>query len=207
VGSLRTKAPRHPKKKLAITVFSSRPTRGNLGTRLTRWSSLDPTGCSRKMKRLGHDVQQNLPRIQALMEADQLIPRPQGAPGTVRIAHRHERGGVRSGSPPIRSGWRELGQPPGNAQQRCTTWLIYGGHFRQIFLWACSPPSATKAIPIALLLFAQCQPPTTALGRVLHLPGEVLGRPMRCCISHPRLAGVRCRQKQNGLSGNLLPGS
>ena len=131
-ASLRTK-PRLAKK-LAITVFSFPPDKGNVGTA----AYLDVFGSIHRvleeMKRKGYDVQ-NLPRdAKALMEAVINDPEAlQGAP-ELAIAHRmsveeYER--LTPYSERLEENW---GKPPGNLNSDGTNLLIYGRHFGNVFV-------------------------------------------------------------------------
>lgn len=186
-ASLRTK-PRI-EKKLAITVFSFPPDKGNVGTA----AYLDVFGSIHRvleeMKRKGYDVQ-NLPRdSKALMEAVINDPEAlQGAP-ELAIAHRmsveeYER--LTPYSERLEENW---GKPPGNLNSDGTNLLIYGRHFGNVFVGVqptfgyegircgCSIPAAPAP--------TTASPPTTPIWRRC-------GVPTRCCISAPTARWSSC---------------
>jgi len=154
-ASLRTK-PRLDKK-LAITVFSFPPDKGNVGTA----AYLDVFGSIHRvleeMKRKGYDVQ-NLPRdSKALMEA--VINNPealQGAP-ELAIAHRmsveeYER--LTPYSERLEENW---GKPPGNLNSDGTNLLIYGRHFGNVFVGV-QPTFGYEGDPMRLLYSRSASP-------------------------------------------------
>jgi len=154
-ASLRTK-PRL-EKKLAITVFSFPPDKGNVGTA----AYLDVFGSIHRvleeMKREGYDVQ-NLPQdSKALMEAVINDPEAlQGAP-ELAIAHRmsveeYER--LTPYSERLEENW---GKPPGNLNSDGTNLLIYGRHFGNIFVGV-QPTFGYEGDPMRLLYSRSASP-------------------------------------------------
>ncbi len=154
-ASLRTK-PRLAKK-LAITVFSFPPDKGNVGTA----AYLDVFGSIHRvleeMKRKGYDVQ-NLPRdAKALMEAAINDPEAlQGAP-ELAIAHRmsveeYER--LTPYSERLEENW---GKPPGNLNSDGTNLLIYGRHFGNVFVGV-QPTFGYEGDPMRLLYSRSASP-------------------------------------------------
>jgi len=154
-ASLRTK-PRIDKK-LAITVFSFPPDKGNVGTA----AYLDVFGSIHRvleeMKRKGYDVQ-NLPRdAKALMEAVINDPEAlQGAP-ELAIAHRmsveeYER--LTPYSERLEENW---GKPPGNLNSDGTNLLIYGRHFGNVFVGV-QPTFGYEGDPMRLLYSRSASP-------------------------------------------------
>ncbi|MCP9884571.1 magnesium chelatase subunit H [Synechococcus sp. ATX 2A4] len=154
-ASLRTK-PRIAKK-LAITVFSFPPDKGNVGTA----AYLDVFGSIHRvleeMKRKGYDVQ-NLPRdAKALMEAVINDPEAlQGAP-ELAIAHRmsveeYER--LTPYSERLEENW---GKPPGNLNSDGTNLLIYGRHFGNVFVGV-QPTFGYEGDPMRLLYSRSASP-------------------------------------------------
>ena len=154
-ASLRTK-PRLAKK-LAITVFSFPPDKGNVGTA----AYLDVFGSIHRvleeMKRKGYDVQ-NLPRdAKALMEAVINDPEAlQGAP-ELAIAHRmsveeYER--LTPYSERLEENW---GKPPGNLNSDGTNLLIYGRHFGNVFVGV-QPTFGYEGDPMRLLYSRSASP-------------------------------------------------
>ena len=154
-ASLRTK-PRLDKK-LAITVFSFPPDKGNVGTA----AYLDVFGSIHRvleeMKRKGYDVQ-NLPRdSKALMEAVINDPEAlQGAP-ELAIAHRmsveeYER--LTPYSERLEENW---GKPPGNLNSDGTNLLIYGRHFGNVFVGV-QPTFGYEGDPMRLLYSRSASP-------------------------------------------------
>ncbi|MCT0198704.1 magnesium chelatase subunit H, partial [Synechococcus sp. CS-1325] len=154
-ASLRTK-PRLAKK-LAITVFSFPPDKGNVGTA----AYLDVFGSIHRvlqeMKLKGYDVQ-NLPRdSKALMEAVINDPEAlQGAP-ELAIAHRmsveeYER--LTPYSERLEENW---GKPPGNLNSDGTNLLIYGRHFGNVFVGV-QPTFGYEGDPMRLLYSRSASP-------------------------------------------------
>ncbi|MGB5241741.1 MAG: cobaltochelatase subunit CobN, partial [Prochlorococcaceae cyanobacterium] len=154
-ASLRTK-PRF-EKKLAITVFSFPPDKGNVGTA----AYLDVFGSIHRvleeMKRKGYDVQ-NLPRdSKALMEAVINDPEAlQGAP-ELAIAHRmsveeYER--LTPYSERLEENW---GKPPGTLNSDGTNLLIYGRHFGNVFVGV-QPTFGYEGDPMRLLYSRSASP-------------------------------------------------
>ncbi len=154
-ASLRTK-PRIDKK-LAITVFSFPPDKGNVGTA----AYLDVFGSIHRvleeMKRKGYDVQ-NLPRdAKALMETVINDPEAlQGAP-ELAIAHRmsvaeYER--LTPYSERLEENW---GKPPGNLNSDGTNLLIYGRHFGNVFVGV-QPTFGYEGDPMRLLYSRSASP-------------------------------------------------
>ena len=154
-ASLRTK-PRHDKK-LAITVFSFPPDKGNVGTA----AYLDVFGSIHRvleeMKKKGYDVQ-NLPRdAKALMEA--VINDPEALVGApeLAIAHRmsveeYER--LTPYSERLEENW---GKPPGNLNSDGTNLLIYGRHFGNVFVGV-QPTFGYEGDPMRLLYSRSASP-------------------------------------------------
>ena len=154
-SSLRIK-PR-AEKKLAITVFSFPPDKGNVGTA----AYLDVFGSIHRvleeMKAKGYDVQ-NLPRdAKTLMEAVINDPEAlQGAP-ELSIAHRmsveeYER--LTPYSERLEENW---GKPPGNLNSDGQNLLIYGRHFGNVFVGV-QPTFGYEGDPMRLLYSRSASP-------------------------------------------------
>ncbi|MEB3159496.1 MAG: magnesium chelatase subunit H, partial [Synechococcus sp.] len=154
-SSLRIK-PRKDKK-LAITVFSFPPDKGNVGTA----AYLDVFGSIHRvleeMKAKGYDVQ-NLPRDpKALMEAVINDPEAlQGAP-ELSIAHRmsveeYER--LTPYSERLEENW---GKPPGNLNSDGQNLLVYGRHFGNVFVGV-QPTFGYEGDPMRLLYSRSASP-------------------------------------------------
>jgi magnesium chelatase subunit H len=154
-ASLRIK-PRS-EKKLAITVFSFPPDKGNVGTA----AYLDVFGSIHRvleeMKAKGYDVQ-DLPRdSKALMEAVINDPEAlQGAP-ELSIAHRmsveeYER--LTPYSERLEENW---GKPPGSLNSDGTNLLIYGRHFGNVFVGV-QPTFGYEGDPMRLLYSRSASP-------------------------------------------------
>lgn len=154
-SSLRIK-PR-AEKKLAITVFSFPPDKGNVGTA----AYLDVFGSIHRvleeMKAKGYDVQ-NLPRdARTLMEAVINDPEAlQGAP-ELSIAHRmsveeYER--LTPYSERLEENW---GKPPGNLNSDGQNLLIYGRHFGNVFVGV-QPTFGYEGDPMRLLYSRSASP-------------------------------------------------
>ncbi|MAS26946.1 MAG: magnesium chelatase subunit H [Synechococcus sp. NAT40] len=154
-SSLRIK-PRQ-EKKLAITVFSFPPDKGNVGTA----AYLDVFGSIHRvleeMKAKGYDVQ-NLPRNpKALMEA--VINDPEAMEGApeLSIAHRmsveeYER--LTPYSERLEENW---GKPPGNLNSDGQNLLIYGRHFGNVFVGV-QPTFGYEGDPMRLLYSRSASP-------------------------------------------------
>ncbi len=154
-SSLRIK-PRKDKK-LAITVFSFPPDKGNVGTAayLDVFSSIHRV--LEEMKAKGYDVQ-NLPRdTKSLMEAVINDPEAlQGAP-ELSIAHRmsveeYER--LTPYSERLEENW---GKPPGNLNSDGQNLLIYGRHFGNVFVGV-QPTFGYEGDPMRLLYSRSASP-------------------------------------------------
>ncbi|TCD57325.1 magnesium chelatase subunit H [Synechococcus sp. BS55D] len=154
-SSLRIK-PRKDKK-LAITVFSFPPDKGNVGTAayLDVFSSIHRV--LEEMKAKGYDVQ-NLPRdSKSLMEAVINDPEAlQGAP-ELSIAHRmsveeYER--LTPYSERLEENW---GKPPGNLNSDGQNLLIYGRHFGNVFVGV-QPTFGYEGDPMRLLYSRSASP-------------------------------------------------
>ncbi|QNG26493.1 magnesium chelatase subunit H [Synechococcus sp. HK01-R] len=154
-SSLRIK-PRKDKK-LAITVFSFPPDKGNVGTAayLDVFSSIHRV--LEEMKAKGYDVQ-NLPRdSKSLMEAVIHDPEAlQGAP-ELSIAHRmsveeYER--LTPYSERLEENW---GKPPGNLNSDGQNLLIYGRHFGNVFVGV-QPTFGYEGDPMRLLYSRSASP-------------------------------------------------
>ena len=154
-SSLRIK-PRKDKK-LAITVFSFPPDKGNVGTA----AYLDVFGSIHRvleeMKAKGYDVQ-NLPRDpKTLMEAVINDPEAmQGAP-ELSIAHRmsveeYER--LTPYSERLEENW---GKPPGNLNSDGQNLLVYGRHFGNVFVGV-QPTFGYEGDPMRLLYSRSASP-------------------------------------------------
>tara|TARA_Y100001968_G_scaffold333524_1_gene396905 strand:+ start:6556 stop:10500 length:3945 start_codon:yes stop_codon:yes gene_type:complete len=154
-SSLRIK-PRS-EKKLAITVFSFPPDKGNVGTA----AYLDVFGSIYKvleeMKSKGYEVK-NLPRnSKALMEC--LINDPealQGAP-ELSIAHKmsvKEYENLTTYSHRLEENW---GKPPGNLNSDGQNLLIYGKHFGNVFVGV-QPTFGYEGDPMRLLYSRSASP-------------------------------------------------
>ncbi|MFM1901236.1 MAG: Protoporphyrin Mg-chelatase subunit [Cyanobacteriota bacterium] len=154
-SSLRIK-PRKDKK-LAITVFSFPPDKGNVGTAayLDVFSSIHRV--LEEMKAKGYDVQ-NLPRdSKSLMEAVINDPEAlQGAP-ELSIAHRmsveeYER--LTPYSERLEENWAK---PPGNLNSDGQNLLIYGRHFGNVFVGV-QPTFGYEGDPMRLLYSRSASP-------------------------------------------------
>lgn len=154
-SSLRIK-PRN-QKKLAITVFSFPPDKGNVGTA----AYLDVFGSIHRvleeMKAKGYDIQ-DLPRdSKTLMEAVINDPEAmQGAP-ELSIAHRmsveeYER--LTPYSERLEENW---GKPPGNLNSDGQNLLIYGRHFGNVFVGV-QPTFGYEGDPMRLLYSRSASP-------------------------------------------------
>ena len=154
-SSLRLK-PRQ-EKKLAITVFSFPPDKGNVGTAayLNVFDSIHRV--LQEMKAKGYDVQ-NLPRdAKALMET--VINDPEALQGSpeLSIAHRmsveeYER--LTPYSERLEENW---GKPPGNLNSDGQNLLIYGRHFGNIFVGV-QPTFGYEGDPMRLLYSRSASP-------------------------------------------------
>ena len=154
-SSLRTK-PRVDKK-LAITVFSFPPDKGNVGTA----AYLDVFGSihrvMQEMKAKGYDVQ-NLPSSpKALLEA--VINDPEAMQGSpeLSIAHRmsveeYER--LTPYSNRLEENW---GKPPGNLNSDGQNLLVFGRHFGNIFVGV-QPTFGYEGDPMRLLYSRSASP-------------------------------------------------
>jgi magnesium chelatase subunit H len=154
-SSLRTK-PRVDKK-LAITVFSFPPDKGNVGTA----AYLDVFGSihrvMQEMKTKGYDVQ-NLPSSpKALLEA--VINDPEAMQGSpeLSIAHRmsveeYER--LTPYSNRLEENW---GKPPGNLNSDGQNLLVFGRHFGNIFVGV-QPTFGYEGDPMRLLYSRSASP-------------------------------------------------
>ncbi len=154
-SSLRIKA--RSEKKLAITVFSFPPDKGNVGTA----AYLDVFGSIHRvlqeMKSKGYEVK-DLPKTpKALMEA--LINDPealQGAP-ELSIAHRmsvKEYETLTPYSDRLEENW---GKPPGNLNSDGQNLLIYGRHFGNVFIGV-QPTFGYEGDPMRLLYSRSASP-------------------------------------------------
>ena len=154
-SSLRLK-PR-AEKKLAITVFSFPPDKGNVGTAayLNVFDSIHRV--LEEMKAKGYDVQ-NMPRdAKALMET--VINDPEALQGSpeLSIAHRmsveeYER--LTPYSERLEENW---GKPPGNLNSDGQNLLIYGRHFGNIFV-GIQPTFGYEGDPMRLLYSRSASP-------------------------------------------------
>ena len=154
-SSLRLK-PR-AEKKLAITVFSFPPDKGNVGTAayLNVFDSIHRV--LQEMKAKGYDVQ-NMPRdAKALMET--VINDPEALQGSpeLSIAHRmsveeYER--LTPYSERLEENW---GKPPGNLNSDGQNLLIYGRHFGNIFVGV-QPTFGYEGDPMRLLYSRSASP-------------------------------------------------
>ncbi|MEB3318074.1 MAG: magnesium chelatase subunit H [Cyanobacteriota bacterium] len=154
-ASLRIK-PR-AEKKLAITVFSFPPDKGNVGTA----AYLDVFGSIHRllqeMKAKGYQVE-DLPRTpKALMEA--VLKDPEALEGSpeLAIAHRmsveeYER--LTPYSTRLEDNW---GKPPGNLNTDGTNLLIYGRHFGHVFVGV-QPTFGYEGDPMRLLYSRSASP-------------------------------------------------
>ena len=154
-SSLRLK-PR-AEKKLAITVFSFPPDKGNVGTAayLNVFDSIHRV--LQEMKAKGYDVQ-DMPRdAKALMET--VINDPEALQGSpeLSIAHRmsveeYER--LTPYSERLEENW---GKPPGNLNSDGQSLLIYGRHFGNIFV-GIQPTFGYEGDPMRLLYSRSASP-------------------------------------------------
>ncbi len=154
-ASLRIK-PRD-QKKLAITVFSFPPDKGNVGTA----AYLDVFGSIfrvlEEMKAKGYEVE-DMPRTpKALMEA--VLKDPEALEGSpeLAIAHRmtveeYER--LTPYSARLEENW---GKPPGNLNSDGTHLLIYGRHFGNVFVGV-QPTFGYEGDPMRLLYSRSASP-------------------------------------------------
>ena len=144
-------------KKLAITVFSFPPDKGNVGTAayLNVFDSIHRV--LQEMKAKGYDVQ-NMPRdAKALMET--VINDPEALQGSpeLSIAHRmsveeYER--LTPYSERLEENW---GKPPGNLNSDGQNLLIYGRHFGNIFV-GIQPTFGYEGDPMRLLYSRSASP-------------------------------------------------
>jgi len=144
-------------KKLAITVFSFPPDKGNVGTAayLNVFDSIHRV--LQEMKAKGYDVQ-NMPRdAKALMET--VINDPEALQGSpeLSIAHRmsveeYER--LTPYSERLEENW---GKPPGNLNSDGQNLLIYGRHFGNIFVGV-QPTFGYEGDPMRLLYSRSASP-------------------------------------------------
>ncbi|MDA7431944.1 magnesium chelatase subunit H [Synechococcus sp. AH-601-O06] len=144
-------------KKLAITVFSFPPDKGNVGTAayLNVFDSIHRV--LQEMKAKGYDVQ-NMPRdAKALMET--VINDPEALKGSpeLSIAHRmsveeYER--LTPYSERLEENW---GKPPGNLNSDGQNLLIYGRHFGNIFV-GIQPTFGYEGDPMRLLYSRSASP-------------------------------------------------
>ncbi len=154
-ASLRMK-PR-AEKKLAITVFSFPPDKGNVGTA----AYLDVFGSIyrvlEEMKAKGYDIQA-MPRTpKALMEAVLSDPEALAGSPELAIAHRmsveeYER--LTPYSQRLEENW---GKPPGNLNSDGTNLLIYGRHFGNVFVGV-QPTFGYEGDPMRLLYSRSASP-------------------------------------------------
>ncbi len=154
-SSLRIK-PRN-KKKLAITVFSFPPDKGNVGTA----AYLDVFGSIyrvlQEMKSKGYEIQ-NIPKNpKALMEA--LINDPEALEGSpeLSIAHRmsvEEYEKLTTYSDRLEENW---GKPPGSLNSDGQNLLIYGKHFGNVFVGV-QPTFGYEGDPMRLLYSRSASP-------------------------------------------------
>ncbi|MDP6172514.1 MAG: cobaltochelatase subunit CobN, partial [Prochlorococcaceae cyanobacterium ETNP2_MAG_10] len=154
-SSLRIKS--RAEKKLAITVFSFPPDKGNVGSA----AYLDVFGSIHRvleeMKAHGYDIQ-NLPKdSKALMEA--VINDPEALEGApeLAIAHRmsvseYER--LTPYSERLEENW---GKPPGELNSDGQNLLIYGRHFGNIFVGV-QPTFGYEGDPMRLLYSRSASP-------------------------------------------------
>ncbi|MFL0748116.1 MAG: magnesium chelatase subunit H, partial [Prochlorococcus sp.] len=154
-SSLRIKS--RAEKKLAITVFSFPPDKGNVGSA----AYLDVFGSIHRvleeMKAQGYDIE-NLPKdSKALMEA--VINDPEALEGApeLAIAHRmsvaeYER--LTPYSERLEENW---GKPPGNLNSDGQNLLIYGRHFGNIFVGV-QPTFGYEGDPMRLLYSRSASP-------------------------------------------------
>ena len=144
-------------KKLAITVFSFPPDKGNVGSAayLNVFDSIHRV--LQEMKAKGYDVQ-NMPRdAKALMET--VINDPEALQGSpeLSIAHRmsveeYER--LTPYSERLEENW---GKPPGNLNSDGQSLLIYGRHFGNIFV-GIQPTFGYEGDPMRLLYSRSASP-------------------------------------------------
>ena len=144
-------------KKLAITVFSFPPDKGNVGTA----AYLDVFGSihrvMQEMKAKGYDVQ-NLPSTpKALLEA--VVNDPEAMQGSpeLSIAHRmsveeYER--LTPYSPRLEENW---GKPPGNLNSDGQNLLVFGRHFGNVFVGV-QPTFGYEGDPMRLLYSRSASP-------------------------------------------------
>ncbi|MBT66727.1 MAG: magnesium chelatase subunit H [Synechococcus sp. NP17] len=144
-------------KKLAITVFSFPPDKGNVGTAayLNVFDSIHRV--LQEMKNKGYNVQ-NMPRdAKSLMEA--VISDPEALQGSpeLSIAHRmsveeYER--LTPYSERLEENW---GKPPGNLNSDGQNLLIYGRHFGNVFVGV-QPTFGYEGDPMRLLYSRSASP-------------------------------------------------
>ena len=144
-------------KKLAITVFSFPPDKGNVGTA----AYLDVFGSihrvMQEMKAKGYDVQ-NLPATpKALLDAVITDPEAmQGAP-ELSIAHRmsvEEYESLTPYSTRLEENW---GKPPGNLNSDGQNLLVFGRHFGNVFVGV-QPTFGYEGDPMRLLYSRSASP-------------------------------------------------
>ena len=154
-SSLRIKS--RSEKKLAITVFSFPPDKGNVGTA----AYLDVFGSIHRvlqeMKAKGYEIK-NLPKDgKSLME--ELINDPEALKGApeLSIAHRmsvKEYQALTSYSERLEENW---GKPPGNLNSDGQNLLIYGKHFGNVFIGV-QPTFGYEGDPMRLLYSRSASP-------------------------------------------------
>ncbi|WP_320676904.1 magnesium chelatase subunit H [Prochlorococcus sp. MIT 1300] len=154
-SSLRIK-PR-AEKKLAITVFSFPPDKGNVGTA----AYLDVFGSIHRvleeLKAQGYKVE-NLPKdSKALME--ELINDPEALEGApeLSIAHRMSVGEYEKLTPYSERLEENWGKPPGNLNSDGQNLLIYGRHFGNVFIGV-QPTFGYEGDPMRLLYSRSASP-------------------------------------------------
>jgi len=153
LGSLRTN--RVPKKAGDHRVISFRPTRANGG----HAAYLDVFGSiTRVLEECKRAVLRHVQNLPAGSKGnDGAVINDPEPPGRTELADRPPtwREGVRGGSLPIRSGWKRLGQAPGNLTAMAPL-LILSAHFGNILVGV--QPLRYKAMPMRLLCFGAVQP-------------------------------------------------
>tara|TARA_Y100001968_G_scaffold113737_1_gene103166 strand:+ start:34263 stop:38282 length:4020 start_codon:yes stop_codon:yes gene_type:complete len=154
-SSLRIK-PRS-QKKLAITVFSFPPDKGNVGTA----AYLDVFGSIyrvlQEMKRKGYEIK-NMPKDpKALME--ELINDPEALQGSpeLSIAHRMSVKEYEKLTPYSHRLEENWGKPPGNLNSDGQNLLIYGKHFGNVFVGV-QPTFGYEGDPMRLLYSRSASP-------------------------------------------------
>ncbi|MEB3332804.1 MAG: magnesium chelatase subunit H, partial [Synechococcaceae cyanobacterium] len=144
-------------KKLAITVFSFPPDKGNVGTA----AYLDVFGSIHRvmeeMRAKGYDVA-DLPRTpKALMEVVLKDPEAmEGAP-ELAIAHRMSVAEYERLTPYSQRLEENWGKPPGNLNSDGTNLLIYGRHFGNVFVGV-QPTFGYEGDPMRLLYSRSASP-------------------------------------------------